>query len=189
MNLRGYPLANRRKRYLSRALRSVVFGVVVGLSIAFVRQQPLATTVVYSACISLACWFFIESGRYLVATYVGTGDERPGWPGWRWMTAVVIVGGCLGMLGGTLLGDTLTGQHTPHLVGCRRPAASARRPVVRAAAGHGHYVFFQCPQRHRRPGSGGPGRATPGGGKPPAAVWRRSSSRTCSSTRWPICTC
>jgi len=112
---RGNPeavVANRRRRYFARALRSVVFGVVAGLSIAFVRRQPLATTVVYSACISLACWFFIESGRYLVATYVGTGDERPGWPGWRWMIVVVIVGGCLGMVGGTLLGDTLTGQHT-----------------------------------------------------------------------------
>lgn len=105
-------VANRRKRYLARAVRSVVFGVVVGLSLAFVRRQPLATTAVYSACISLACWFFIESGRYLVATYVGTGDERPGWPGWRWMTAIVIVGGCLGMVGGTALGDTLTGRRT-----------------------------------------------------------------------------
>ncbi len=113
--------AKPRKRYFARALRSVTFGVLAGLSIAFVRRQPLATTVVYSACISFACWLFIESGRYLVATYVRTGDERPGWPGWRWMTAVVTVGGCLGMLGGTLFADTLTGRHNLIFSGAEDP--------------------------------------------------------------------
>jgi hypothetical protein len=104
-------------RYFSRALRSVGYGIGVGLCIAFMRQQPVGTTLLYSMCISLACWFFIDSGRYLVATRIGTGDERPGWPGWGWMIAVVIAGGCLGLLSGTLLGDTLTGVHTPIISG------------------------------------------------------------------------
>jgi hypothetical protein len=109
--------AKRWKRYLARALRSVGYGIGVGLCIAFIRPQPLASTLVYSTCISLGCWFFIEAGRYLLASRVGPGGERPGWPGWRWMTAVVIVGGCLGMLTGTFSGDLLTGGHTPMLSG------------------------------------------------------------------------
>jgi signal transduction histidine kinase len=104
-------------RYVSRALRSVGYGVGAGLCIAFIRQQPIATTLLYSMCISVACWFFIESGRYLIATRIGPGDRRPGWPGWGWMTVVVIVGGCLGLLSGTLLADMLTAQHTPILSG------------------------------------------------------------------------
>jgi len=107
----------RWKRYLGRALRSVGYGVAVGICIAIIRPQPISATLVYSTCISLGCWFFIESGRYLVASRVGPGDDRPGWPGWRWMTAVVIVGGCLGMLTGTWSGDLLTGEHTPVLSG------------------------------------------------------------------------
>jgi Histidine kinase len=105
----------RAKRYLARALRSVGYGLGVGVCIAFIRPQPIAPTLLYSTCISLGCWFFIESGRYLVARQVGPGYDRPGWPGWRWMTAVVIVGGCLGMLVGTWSGDLLTGEHTPIL--------------------------------------------------------------------------
>lgn len=110
-------VASRHRRYFIRALRSVGYGIVVGLCIAVIRQQSVWTTLLYSACISLACWFFIDSGRYLVAARLGPGKERPGWPGWRWMTGVVIVGGCLGLLSGTLLGDLLTGQHTPILSG------------------------------------------------------------------------
>ena len=104
-------------RYLSRGLRSVGYGIGIGLCIALVRQQPLGPTLLYSMCIAVACWFFIESGRYLIATRIGPGNRRPGWPGWGWMTVVVIAGGCLGLLSGTLLGDTLTGEHTPILSG------------------------------------------------------------------------
>jgi len=104
-------------RYLSRALRSVGYGIGVGLCIALIRQQPIGTTLLYSMCISVAGWFFIDCGRYLVAARIDPGDRRPGWPGWGWMTTLVIVGGCLGLLSGTLLGDTLTGEHTPILSG------------------------------------------------------------------------
>jgi hypothetical protein len=109
--------ASGPRRYFIRALRSVGYGIVAGLCIAVIRQQSVWTTLLYSACIALACLFFIDSGRYLVAARLGPGKERPGWPGWRWMTGVVFVGGCLGLLSGTLLGDLLTHQHTPILSG------------------------------------------------------------------------
>ena len=110
-------VASRQRRYFIRALRSVGYGVVAGLCIALIRQQPVWSTVLYSMCIALACWFFIDSGRLLVAARIGSGRERAGWPGWGWMTGIVTIGGCLGLLGGTLLGDVLTGEHTPLLSG------------------------------------------------------------------------
>ncbi|MBS0420843.1 MAG: histidine kinase [Proteobacteria bacterium] len=110
-------VASRQGRYFLRALRSVGYGVVAGLCIALIRQQPVWTTVLYSMCIALACWFFIDSGRLLVSARVTDGRQRPGWPGWGWMTGIVLIGGCLGLLSGTLLGDMLTGEHTPILSG------------------------------------------------------------------------
>ncbi len=114
---RDRSTAGRRARYLGRALRSVGFGIVIGLCIAVLRPQSVWTTLTYSMCIALLCWFFIEIGRYLLAVWVNPVNERPGWPGWRWMIAVVIVGSGLGFLGGTQLGDLLTGEHTPVLSG------------------------------------------------------------------------
>ncbi len=109
--------AGRHWRYLGRALRSLGFGVGIGLCIAILRPQSVWATLIYSMCIALLCWFFIDTGRYLLALWLGHGNERPGWPGWRWMIAVVTVGSSLGFLGGTQLGDLLTGGHTPILSG------------------------------------------------------------------------
>jgi MFS family permease len=114
---RDTSTAGRRARYLGRALRSVGFGIVIGLCITILRPQRVSTTLIYSMCIALLCWFFIDIGRYLVAVWVKRENERAGWPGWRWMMAVVIVGSGLGFLGGTQLGDLLTGEHTPVLSG------------------------------------------------------------------------
>jgi hypothetical protein len=114
---RDTSTAGRRARYLGRARRSVGFGIVIGLCITILRPQRVSTTLIYSMCIALLCWFFIDIGRYLVAVWVKRKNERAGWPGWRWMMAVVIVGSGLGFLGGTQLGDLLTGEHTPVLSG------------------------------------------------------------------------
>jgi sensor histidine kinase YesM len=109
--------AGRCWRYLGRALRSAFIGIGIGLIIAVLRPQNIGITLIYSLCIALLCWFFIDTGRYLVAVWLGQGNERPGWPGWRWMIAVVIVGSSLGFFGGTQMGDLLTGHHTAVLSG------------------------------------------------------------------------
>jgi hypothetical protein len=107
---------------LGRALRSVGFGVVIGLSIALLRRQNVAYTLIYSICIALACWFCIDLGRHLVAgRFKSTSTARSGWPGWRWMIPVVIVGSSLGFVGGTGLGDLFTGQRTPLIALTRDP--------------------------------------------------------------------
>jgi signal transduction histidine kinase len=107
---------------LARALRSVGFGIAIGVCIALLRRQSVATTLIYSICISLGCWFFIDMGRHLVA-----GRSKPasiegrGWPGWGWMIAIVIVGSSLGFIAGTELADLFTGQRTPWIALTRDP--------------------------------------------------------------------
>jgi hypothetical protein len=103
---RGPPLA--------RALRSVGFGIVIGLSLALLRGQNVWNPLIYSVCIALSCWFCIDGGRWLVARRLKSSSiDRRGWPGWYWMIAIVAVGSSLGFIGGTELGDLLTGYHTP----------------------------------------------------------------------------
>jgi hypothetical protein len=116
---------------LVRALRSVGFGIVFGLIIALLRGQSVRYTLIYSICIALACWFCIDGGRWLVARRLNSSStnsfstERRGWPGWRWMIAVVVVGSSLGFIGGTVLADLLTGQRTHLLFLTRDPREAA----------------------------------------------------------------
>ncbi|MFL6600101.1 MAG: sensor histidine kinase [Steroidobacteraceae bacterium] len=107
---------------LARALRSAGFGIVIGLCIALLRRQNVATTLIYSVCIALACWFCIDMGRHLVAGRIkSTSTAGRGWPGWRWMIAVVAVGSILGFIGGTELADLFTGQRTRWIALTRDP--------------------------------------------------------------------
>jgi len=114
--------AESRAPSIARALRSVGFGIAIGLCIALLRRQSVVTTLIYSICIALGCWFSIDMGRHLVAgRFKPTSAAGGGWPGWRWMIVVVIVGSGLGFIGGTGLGDVLTGQRTPWIALTRDP--------------------------------------------------------------------
>jgi hypothetical protein len=108
--------AEHRAPSLARALRSVGFGIIIGLSLALLRGQSVWNTLIYSICIAFVCWFCIDGGLWLVAGRLSlpSGDRRR-WPGWPWMIAIVTVGSGLGFFGGTELGDLLTGQRTPSL--------------------------------------------------------------------------
>jgi hypothetical protein len=104
----------------------VGFGIVFGGSIALLRGQIVWNTLIYSICIALVCWFCIDGGRWLVARRLySSSTDRRGWPGWPWMIAVVVVGSSLGFIGGTELGDLLTGQRTHLLLLTRDPREAA----------------------------------------------------------------
>jgi hypothetical protein len=128
---RETSLAEPSRPSLARALRSVVLGIVFGGSMALLRGQILWSTLVYSICIALACWFCIDGGRWLVARRLNSfatnssSTEYRGWPGWRWMIPVVVVGSSLGFIGGTVLADLLTGQRTHLLFLTRDPREAA----------------------------------------------------------------
>ncbi|MDB6088057.1 MAG: histidine kinase family protein [Gammaproteobacteria bacterium] len=105
---------------LVRALRSAGFGIVIGLCIALLRRQSVGPTLIYSVCVALGCWFCIGLGRHLVAARLKTAPTDR-WPGWGWMIAIVTIGSSLGFVGGTGLGDLLTGQRTALLLLTRDP--------------------------------------------------------------------
>ena len=103
--------------FLMRGLRSVGFGVGIGLCIALLRRQSIAHTLIYSVSIAIVCWLTIDVGRRLLAGWLQRGALAPSyWPGWRWMLVVVPIGSIVGFAGGTKLGDLLTGQHSPILL-------------------------------------------------------------------------
>jgi signal transduction histidine kinase len=110
--------APRSTPVLLRALRGVGYGLLVGLLIAFLRKQSLVPTLVYSACIAFVCWVSIDLGRKLISRWLEqrSGRVSAGWPGWRWMILIIVVGSGLGFLVGTAAGDLLTGGHTAALL-------------------------------------------------------------------------
>jgi signal transduction histidine kinase len=111
--------------YLGRALRSGLYGLVVGAVIAFLNSQSLWVTLVYSLCIALLCWFCLDLGRRMVAQWVpgaranGLSRGGDGWPGWPWMSVIILVGCTIAYSGGTALGDWITGLQSPNLFGTR----------------------------------------------------------------------
>jgi hypothetical protein len=112
-----------RAPYLARALRSVGFGLAIGTGIALLRGQSIGSTLIYSVCISLLCWFAIDIGRRVLVGWLyrerllGCPDDLRGWPGWGWMVTIVIAGSAFGFVGGTALGDLLTGERSPNFFG------------------------------------------------------------------------
>jgi Histidine kinase/Histidine kinase-, DNA gyrase B-, and HSP90-like ATPase len=113
----------RRPHYLARAARSVGYGLIAGLCIALLRAQSLWSTLIYSICIAIACWFCIDLGRRVVAAWLNRrfGIAVTEWPGLPWLIPIILVGSALGFFGGTELADWITGNHTPSLALTRDP--------------------------------------------------------------------
>ncbi len=109
-----------------RGLRGIGYGIVVGLCVGALRAQSVAATVIYSGGIALLCWLSIDLGRRYVARWLGSpapsGAEI--WPSWPWVALIVLVGSSIAFVGGTALGDFLTGFHSPGLFLTRYPRQS-----------------------------------------------------------------
>ncbi|GAP36812.1 autolysin sensor kinase [Piscinibacter sakaiensis] len=95
----------------------MLFGVAVAVFLSIVFGKTFWRTLVYSECISLGCWLFIDGGRALAARWVHRrrpdradpcGDDAE-WPGWGWMSACVLFGSIGGALLGHAVADALLG--------------------------------------------------------------------------------
>ena len=122
------PAASSTAQQLrSHLLRGGTFVLMVNLAIASMLSAtgrgPFVGNLVVSMCIGMVCWLIIDGGRHAVAhlrnrahATRGLSAHQPfGFPGWRWMSALMLVGMLLGPVLGNLLAAALTGDHIPGL--------------------------------------------------------------------------
>jgi two-component sensor histidine kinase len=108
---------DRWRRFSMRGVMVVGFSLTIAV-ILTAMGDTLGLSVVYSLCIGLLCWLFIDLGGDLVAARLslplfGSEAARAGWIGWAWMVVTVVVGATLGYACGNALANALTGMHKP----------------------------------------------------------------------------
>jgi len=133
-------------RFLARGLRVMGVGVVVALVLTLVYQHTFWPTLIYSVCIALGCWFFIDASRMLTARWVhrnDPGDARFGqWPGLPLMTVIVLGGTVLGYTVGNALGNWITGFDNPGLIGVSSVQQALALLVISLIPSIGATYFF-----------------------------------------------
>ena len=110
----------QRAGFFVRGVRSMGFGVLIGVCLSLAFDYPLLSSMVHSVSISVACWFCIDSGRLLAARWANRNapaDFPPhkarNWPGWGWMVPVLVVGTVVGFSVGSSVADWITGRSSP----------------------------------------------------------------------------
>ncbi len=132
--------------FARRGVRSVLAGMLVAVVLTTVFNHRLMPTLIYTACITLGCWFFIDGGRIVAGRWVHRRDRsNPSygqWPGWQWMVLVVIAGTVLGYTFGTALGNLITGHNSPGLVVGSLRQALALLTIALIPSVAATYVFY-----------------------------------------------
>jgi signal transduction histidine kinase len=117
----GLPRPTVKRPWLPPSLRAIagrglnMLGValLVAIFLTLVLGRRFESSLVYSVCISLACWTFIDFGRVLAARWVHRhappGTTPPEWPGLGWIVAILALGTLGGVTVGTALADLLYG--------------------------------------------------------------------------------
>jgi hypothetical protein len=100
-------------RFVRRGVLSLGVAAIAVLLLRGPRHPGLMPTMAYTLSITLGCWFFIDAGRIALSMWVWRGDRddaRHGqWPGWLWMTGLLLVGTSLGYGFGVAMGNWITG--------------------------------------------------------------------------------
>jgi Histidine kinase/Histidine kinase-, DNA gyrase B-, and HSP90-like ATPase len=123
------PLPPRRNVWL-RGLNVLGVGALVTSVLSLGFHHPWWPALVYSQCITLGCWIFIDGSRVMAARWVhrrgpdgrpvhAMSDEhaaRADWPGWGWMLPCLMFGTVAGVMLGSMLAQWLLG-HGPRGAG------------------------------------------------------------------------
>ncbi len=129
--------------FLRRGLRNQLLCAVIAVLIWLMTpgaRGNLYTAWVYSAAIGTGCWFFIDGGRLLLASWLPGDDQRAPearrarWPGVGWMLVCILLGTALGYTLGVAVGDAITGFNTPSLLQNRSAMVISMIAAVAATA-------------------------------------------------------
>ncbi|MEO8524732.1 MAG: hypothetical protein ABI460_08445, partial [Caldimonas sp.] len=106
------------RRFALRGVKTCAAAALIATCISVLAHHQFGTTLVYSLCISLMCWLFIDLGRDIVARRVkvplfGASSSGGAWPGWIRMLIIVPVGAVSGYTVGNEIGNRLTGLNLP----------------------------------------------------------------------------
>ena len=98
-----------------RGLQTLGVALLVAIFLTVVLGNRFWGSLLYSVCISLGCWTFIDFGRLLVARWLhrraagAAGTEPSEWPGFGWIVLILGFGTLGGVTVGTALADVLAG--------------------------------------------------------------------------------
>ena len=98
-----------------RGLQTLGVALLVAIFLTVVVGNRFWGSLLYSVCISLGCWTFIDFGRLLVARWLHrraaghAGAEPPEWPGFGWIVVILGLGTLGGVTVGTALADAIAG--------------------------------------------------------------------------------
>jgi signal transduction histidine kinase len=106
------------RRFALRGVKTTGAAFVIAVCVWAIFRDPFSHVLVYSLCISLMIWLFIDLGRDFVASRTtlpthGAASPRGAWPGWTWMLVIVVVGAILGYAAGIEIGNRITGLSQP----------------------------------------------------------------------------
>lgn len=124
------PDPSRRHPKWRTALLVLAISVGIALLLTATRRGNFGQHLVYSLAIGGSCWLCIDGGRLLAARGVARWrvlrglpacDAAHGWPGWGWMSGVIVAGVPIAVTAGMWLGDRLTGFRSPSLLDWASP--------------------------------------------------------------------
>jgi signal transduction histidine kinase len=116
-----FKTALRLARPLARrALMVVAASTVVALLLTGIFDDTFSNHWVYSICVGLSCWFFIEVGRQTMLRWAKPraarrGAARPIFPPFRYLIPWIVISALLGYEVGMVFGNALLGRKAPGL--------------------------------------------------------------------------
>jgi signal transduction histidine kinase len=130
-----------------RALRVTLFGLALGVLFGLTFAGNFFKVLVFTLCISVGCWVFVDAGRFVAARVLqrNPAARARGWPGWPGMIAAIVVGSLAGFSLGSMVAGWLLGVETPTVF--NDPGSSLRSLLISATIGViASYVFWSRAQ-------------------------------------------